>query len=110
MNIICEGNAASSGVFLGKPILIEDLKKKVYLKEKFILLKDFLTPLDTPFLSNVGAVVTEYGGLMSHSAIVCRELGVPCVTGVKGVTKKLVNYSEILVNGDEGKIYGKKKN
>ncbi|MFA6268333.1 MAG: PEP-utilizing enzyme [archaeon] len=109
MDIILKGLPASSGTFLGRPISIEELKKNSFSKEKLILVKDFLTPVDTPFLSKIGAVVTEYGGLMSHSAIVCRELGIPCVTGGKNAINVLLRYSEVIVNGTEGKVYGKKK-
>jgi phosphohistidine swiveling domain-containing protein len=37
--------------------------------------------------SNASAIVVERGSLLSHSAIVARELGIPCVVGLKGATK-----------------------
>ena len=36
--------------------------------------------------SNASAIVVERGSLLSHSAIVARELGIPCVVGLKGAT------------------------
>ena len=34
--------------------------------------------------TNAAAIVVERGSLLSHSAIVARELGIPCVVGLKG--------------------------
>lgn len=50
------------------------------------------------------AVVTEVGGVLSHAAIACRELGVPCVVGVKGATSSLTEGVEVIVDADAGTI------
>ena len=38
----------------------------------------------TPLLSRAGGIVAEAGGLLSHSSIVAREVGIPCVVSVSG--------------------------
>lgn len=53
---------------------------------------------------NAKAVVTEVGGMMSHAASICRELGKPCVTAVADVTLKLRPDTLVSVNGTTGEV------
>ena len=60
-----------------------------------------------PHLMNSKGAVTAYGGFLCHTAIVCRELGIPCVTGVGEDSIDEITKSEtknIEVNGNSGKI------
>ena len=41
----------------------------------------------TPLFAKAGAVVAESGGLLSHSSIVAREYGIPCVVSVDGAMR-----------------------
>ena len=51
------------------------------------------------------AVVTEVGGTTSHAALVCREIGVPCVVGCgTGLTGTLAGQT-VTVDGSTGKVY-----
>jgi phosphotransferase system enzyme I (PtsI) len=49
-------------------------------------------------------LVTEHGGVTSHAAILARALGVPAVSGIRGVQGFLTCGTEILVNGDTGEV------
>ena len=51
-------------------------------------------------------IVTDFGGLASHPAIVARELGLPCVVGTQTATSVIKDGMEIIVDGDEGVVYG----
>jgi pyruvate,water dikinase len=51
-----------------------------------------------------GALVTDIGGLLSHAAVVAREIGVPCVVGTGNGTKTLKNGDIVRVDGNEGTI------
>ena len=53
---------------------------------------------------STGAVVTDIGGLMSHAAIVCREYGVPAVTGTGSATENIQTGDLIRVDGNGGKV------
>lgn len=53
---------------------------------------------------HVVAVVTEEGGENSHAAILARALGIPAVTGVSGATSRIAPGSQILVDGQSGRI------
>jgi len=59
----------------------------------------------TPMFLKASAIVMETGGYLSHGAIVAREYGVPAVVNIPGVMKVVSDGQEIIVDGDEGKIY-----
>ena len=50
------------------------------------------------------AVVIDIGGPMSHGAIVARELGIPCVINTKVGTRRIVDGSEVEVDGTAGTV------
>ncbi|HUH85409.1 MAG TPA: PEP-utilizing enzyme [Stellaceae bacterium] len=54
--------------------------------------------------SNAAAIVVERGSLLSHSAIVARELGIPCVVGLKGATAWIVSGERLAVDGATGSV------
>ena len=54
--------------------------------------------------SNASAIVVERGSLLSHSAIVARELGIPCVVGLKGATHWVEDGETLHVNGATGLV------
>jgi pyruvate,water dikinase len=54
--------------------------------------------------ANASAIVVERGSLLSHSAIVARELGIPCVVGLKGAMDWIVTGDEIEVDGAAGTV------
>ena len=54
--------------------------------------------------ANAAAIVVERGSLLSHSAIVSRELGIPCVVGIRGATSWIKDGETIIVDGTSGEI------
>src|SRR5690625_6764757 len=61
-------------------------------------------PAWTPLFTIASAVVTETGGVLSHAAIVAREVGIPAVLAVPRATELLTPSSVGTVNGDTGHI------
>lgn len=59
-------------------------------------------PAWTPLFAIAKAVITNYGGLLSHGAIVAREYGIPAVLGTKNATETLADGQLVTVNGNEG--------
>jgi rifampicin phosphotransferase len=53
-------------------------------------------------------LVVEQGSLLSHSAIVGRELGIPTVVGVSRATRRIETGDEVEVNGSEGTVHVKR--
>lgn len=54
--------------------------------------------------ASAGALVVERGSLLSHSAIVAREMGIPCVVGLKGATDWIATGELIEVDGAAGTV------
>ena len=71
-----------------------------------IIIADDLTPADTILLQHqkIAAFVTEYGGPLSHTAIMARSLRIPAVVGVHNSRKTLHNDETIIVDGKQGVI------
>lgn len=53
---------------------------------------------------SIGGLIVEKGSMLSHSAIVAREMGIPAVVGVKNATRLLFSGDRVLLNGAEGTI------
>jgi phosphotransferase system enzyme I (PtsI) len=72
---------------------------------KVILALD-LTPADTIVMRHQGiaAFITEFGGPMSHTAILARSLGIPAVVGVHGITRLLRHGELVVVDGEQGVV------
>jgi phosphohistidine swiveling domain-containing protein len=56
------------------------------------------------FLRAAGAVLTEQGGVTSHAAIICRELGVPTIIGIEGLLERVRDGDWIEVDAERGTI------
>jgi len=53
---------------------------------------------------DVAGLVYETGGVLSHMAILARELGVPCVTGLRGIVDAVESGAELRVDGTHGVV------
>ncbi len=71
-----------------------------------ILLADELTPADAVLMQHQGvaAFVTEYGGPLSHTAIIARSLRIPAIVGVRNIRRFLKDDELIIVDGQRGMI------
>ncbi len=61
-------------------------------------------PSWAPVFGKIGAAVTDIGGMMSHAAIVCREYGLPAVTGTAFGTRDITTGTRLRVDGSEGTV------
>jgi pyruvate,water dikinase len=99
-----KGFAASAGVAEGPARVLKLLKDIVNLQPGEILVCPSTNPSWAPVFTKIKAAVTDIGGLTSHAAIVCREYGVPSVTGT-GVSTAIIKTGDILkVDGDSGVV------
>ena len=53
---------------------------------------------------SASAIIVERGSLLSHSAIVSRELGIPCIVSVTGLLRTLKTGDVVVMNGSTGSI------
>ena len=54
-------------------------------------------------LARAGGIVAESGGLLSHSSIVAREFGIPCVVSVAGAMR-IPDGATVRIDGSTGQI------
>jgi pyruvate,water dikinase len=58
----------------------------------------------TPLFVNAAAVVLEIGGALQHGAVVARELGLPCVAGIAGISTAIADGTRVEVDGAVGTV------
>ncbi len=99
-----KGFASSAGVVEGTARVLKLLKEVMDLKEGEIMVCPTTNPSWAPVFTKIKAAVTDIGGLTSHAAIVCREYGVPAVTGT-GVATSVIKTGDIIkVDGETGVV------
>ncbi len=76
------------------------------LLEPYVVFARELFPSDTATIDrkNVRAIVTEIGGVTSHTAIVARSFGIPTVLGVNGVLSCVSDGEEVIVDATKGVV------
>ncbi len=87
------GQPASGGVSTGKVRVIKEKSDLFDFKEGEILVVDSINPTMTFVVPIASGIVERRGGMLVHGAIIAREYGIPCVTGI-------ANAADILKNGD----------
>jgi len=98
------GMAASPGTVEGVARVVLDADDLGSIQPGEILVSRITAPSWGPVFSQISAVVTDIGGMMSHAAIVCREYGLPAVTGTGTATTAIQTGQRIRVDGDSGTV------
>lgn len=57
-------------------------------------------------MKRASGIITEQGGMLSHAAIISRELGIPCIVNYAGILDKFKNGDVITMNATNGTITG----
>jgi pyruvate,water dikinase len=100
---VLTGVAVSKGVAEGEALVITEPVLNADVKGK-ILVSKMTDPGWVFLMSQAIALVTEKGSLLSHTAIVGRELGIPVVVAVQDATQRIKTGERIRVNGSTGTI------
>ena len=100
------GEPISPGIACGVVRIVTDpsmVRPKEW-PEKVVLVAEATDPGWTPLFQRASAVVVERGGVLSHCAIVAREMGLPAVSQVSGCTEFLKDGDYVWVDGNSGRI------
>jgi pyruvate,water dikinase len=97
------GDPIAPGVARGLVKVLHNPYEKP-LEKGDILVTRATNPGWTPLFMNASAVVLEVGGALQHGAIIAREYGLPCVSGIEGATSRFKDGQLIEVNGSDGII------
>jgi phosphotransferase system enzyme I (PtsI) len=75
------------------------------LDNRIVVARD-LTPADTILMKHQGvaAFITEFGGPLSHTAILARSLGIPAVVGIHQATQMFLQGETLVVDGSQGVV------
>ncbi|MEZ6028898.1 MAG: PEP/pyruvate-binding domain-containing protein [Hyphomonadaceae bacterium] len=98
-----KGLACCKGVVTATVRVIEDPRVEA-LAPGEILVARHTDPGWIAVFANAAGVIAERGSLLSHSAIVAREMGVPCVVSLKGVTQWLRTGDTVRLDGGAGTV------
>jgi phosphohistidine swiveling domain-containing protein len=101
---LLRGLAASPGVYEGTARLVSGASDFNRIVQGDVLVTVSTTEAFNILLPLLGAIVTDSGGLLSHSAIVAREYGIPGVVGTREATVRIPDGARVRVDGGAGEV------
>lgn len=99
---LLSGRTGSPGKAEGRVKIVDANNVDDEFPEGSVLVCSVTTPDFVPCMQKASAIVTDQGGILSHAAIVARELKKPCIVGTEEATKKLKDGDKVSVNADQG--------
>jgi phosphoenolpyruvate synthase/pyruvate phosphate dikinase len=101
-----DGQALSPGLVFGEVVVVDDPSTVDPSKwpENAILVAEATDPGWTPLFSHARGVVVDKGGVLSHCAIVAREMSIPAVSGIRQCHRILKTGSKIWLDGNNGRV------
>jgi phosphohistidine swiveling domain-containing protein len=101
---LLRGLAASGGVYEGPARRVAGPAEFDRIVQGDVLVTESTSEAFNILLPLLGAIVTDSGGLLSHSAIVAREYGIPGVVGTREATDRIPDGATVRVDGDAGEV------
>jgi len=106
---VIKGTVAKRGIVSGRVIvapMLVNIKEILAIDSKMrngdILVAESTTPELMTLCKKAAAIVTDQGGMLSHAAIVSRELDIPCIIGTGNATHILQDGYMVEVDANEG--------
>ena len=97
------GRGVSKGIFRGEVLKLKSLQEIRVAEAKGKILLSYSTdPGWFPYLDMASGLITERGSLLSHSAILARELEKPAVVNIPKIMEELQSGDIVEVDGDLG--------
>ena len=98
------GLGANNGIVTATARVINSFDEIDRLQEGDILVTKFTDTGWTPKFAILSGIVTEYGGVLCHAAIVSREYGIPAIVSATDIMKEIKDGEIITINGTTGEI------
>ncbi|MBR6837638.1 MAG: phosphoenolpyruvate synthase, partial [Oscillospiraceae bacterium] len=104
------GTPSSAGISKAEAVIVKDACDPPDTRGKIIVAK-MTDPGWVFLLSHSAGIISEKGSLLSHTAIISRELKIPAVVGVKDASEIIKDGDIIELDGNSGtiRICGKEK-
>jgi rifampicin phosphotransferase len=93
------GQPAGPGIAAGKARVISRAEDLFAFRPGEILVCDAIEPNMTFVVPLAAGIVERRGGMLIHGAIIAREYGIPCVTGIPDATSLIPNGTRVTVDG-----------
>lgn len=100
---VLQGTGCCPGIIKGKVKVVFSSKDDLHLNGE-ILVATRTDPGWIPLYPMIAGLLVERGSLLSHSAIVAREMGIPTIVGIPNLTQKLKSGMVIRMNGQNGQV------
>ena len=97
-----KGLGANNGKAVGIARVIESFDEIDRLQKNDILVTKFTDTGWTPKFAILSGIVTEYGGILCHAAIVPREYGIPAIVSCNEALNKIKDGQKIMIDGATG--------
>ncbi|MFZ5482457.1 MAG: PEP/pyruvate-binding domain-containing protein [Myxococcota bacterium] len=98
-----KGTGCCPGVVEGPVAVLADPHEGATLNGE-ILVAFRTDPGWVPLYPNVSGLLVERGSLLSHSAVVAREIGLPTIIGIPGLTQALKTGEKVRMDGSSGEV------
>jgi pyruvate,water dikinase len=100
-----EGTGVGTQTATGIARVVTDAEDAIdRVEEGDILVATVTSPAFNAVLPLAAGLVVEHGGLMSHAALVARELGIPAVIGVRDATRNVRDGERVQVDAANGRL------
>lgn len=105
---LCEGIAVGEKISSGSVHVLASPDQLSEFRAGSVLVTSHTDPAWEPVMKKASAIVTDRGGRTCHSAIVSRELGLPCIVGTGNATQVLHSDVDVTVccaKGAKGNVF-----
>jgi pyruvate, water dikinase len=99
---LVSGIAVGEKISHGRVHVLKDPDHLTDFKAGDVLVTSMTDPAWEPIMKKAAAIVTDRGGRTCHSAIISRELGLPCIVGTGNATQLLQSATDVTVSCSEG--------
>lgn len=103
--LLAQGAGVSTGTATGKVRVLLSPDELHQLEYDEVLVVQRGLPNWAVGMIRACAIISENGSIMSHIAIIAREMGVPCVVAVEHATTLLCNGMLVCVDGEAGTVH-----
>ena len=100
---VMQGVPCSGGISEGEALVVEDISMLEGCKDKILVTK-MTDPGWVFYLASAKGVISQKGSILSHTAIISREIGIPSVVGVADVMNRINTGDIVKMDGSSGRI------
>jgi pyruvate,water dikinase len=100
---VLKGTGCSAGIATGRAAVVIDPEHTVAGRDSILVARS-TDPGWVFLMMSAAGIVVERGSLLSHTAIIGRELGIPTVVGATGATTLIPEGAALRIDGSTGDV------